>query len=161
MTRNFLYLSIFITSLIFGQDYTWPTRTGKQLSSNFGEFRGNHFHMGIDIRTYGSVGHPMYAVNDGYIYRISTNFSGYGKALYLKTNDSKIAVYGHLNRFSKPISDRLFELQNDKQSYFVNKYFSQDEYPVKRGDIIGYSGNSGGSMGPHVHFEFRNDKDHP
>jgi len=161
MKYNIFILSIIITSLILGQDYTWPTDTGKRLSSNFGEFRGNHFHMGIDIRTKGSVGHPMYAINDGYIYRMATNFGGYGKALYLKTNDGKIAVYGHLNRFSKSLSNRLFELQNENQSYFVNKYFFQDEYPVKRGDIIGYSGNSGGSMGPHLHFEFRNEKDQP
>ena len=159
MTRNIFFLSIIITGLIFGQDYVWPTRAGKQLSSNFGEFRDNHFHMGIDIRTNSSTGHPVYAVNDGYIYRIATNFNGYGKALYLKTTDGKIAVYGHLSRFSTQLETRLFGLQNENQSYFVNKYFTQEEYPVKRGEVIGYSGNSGGSMGPHLHFELRNKKD--
>ncbi len=161
MTRNIFFLSIIITSMILGQDYVWPTRTGKQLTSNFGEFRDNHFHMGIDIRTNGSIGHPMYAVNDGYIYRIATNFNGYGKALHLKTNDGNIAVYGHLTSFSNQLETRLFELQNNNQSYFVNKYFARDEYPIKRGEIIGYSGNSGGSMGPHLHFELRNEKDQP
>ncbi len=161
MTHNIFFLSIIITSMILGQDYVWPTHTGKQLTSNFGEFRDKHFHMGIDIRTNGSIGHPMYAVNDGYIYRIATNFNGYGKALYLNTTYGKIAVYGHLSRFSTQLENRLFELQNENQSYFVNKYFTQKEYPIKRGEIIGYSGNSGGSMGPHLHFELRNEHDQP
>ncbi len=159
MTRNIFFLSIIITSLILGQEYKWPTNTGKQLTSNFGEFRGNHFHMGLDIRTNSSIGHPMYAVNNGYIYRIATNFNGYGKALYLKTDDGKTAVYGHLNMFSAQLENRLFELQNENKSYFVNKYFTQEKYPIIRGEIIGYSGNSGRSMGPHLHFELRNEKD--
>ena len=161
MTHKIFFLSIIITGIILGQDYVWPTGTDKQLTSNFGEFREDHFHMGIDIRTKGSVGHPIYAVNNGYIYRIATNFSGYGKALYLKTTDDKIAVYGHLSRFYTQLETRLFELQNENQSYFVNQYFSREEYPIKRGEVIGYSGNSGGSMGPHLHFELRNEHDQP
>ncbi len=161
MTNKIFFSILLIFSLIFAQDYEWPTDTGKHLSSNFGEFRDNHFHMGIDIRTGGSIGHPLYAVSDGYIYRMATNFGGYGKALYLKTNNGKIAVYGHLNRFSKRLTNRLYEIQNINQSYFVNKYFTQDEHPLRRGDIIGFSGNSGDSMGPHLHFEYRNDRDQP
>ena len=161
MIRNFLFLLIFITSQILGQDYVWPIGTGKQLTSNFGEFRDKHFHMGIDIRTNSSIGHPIYAVQDGYIHRIATDFRGYGKVLYLKTNDYKIVVYGHLNEFSEQLENLLFELQNENQSYLVNKYFNQEEYPVKRGEIIGYSGNSGGSTGPHLHFELRNGIDQP
>ncbi len=161
MKRNFFYLSILISSLIFGQDYAWPTNTGKQLTSNFGEFRDNHFHMGLDIRTNSSIGHFIYAVDDGYIYRIATSFKGYGKVLYLKTRDNKIAVYGHLNKFTEQLENQLFELQNKNQSYLINKYFTPEEYPVRRGEVIGYSGNSGGSTGPHLHFEFRNDIDQP
>lgn len=161
MKYKFFFSILLISNLIVGQDYAWPTKTGKQLTSNFGEFRGDHFHMGLDIRTHASEGHPLYAVNDGYVYRIVTNFGGYGKALYLKTNDDKIVLYGHLTKYNKALENRLFELQNEKQSYFVNKYFNENECPVKRGEIIGYSGNSGGSMGPHLHFEFRNDIDQP
>ena len=159
MTRKIFFLSIIVTSLIFGQDYAWPTHTGKQLTSNFGEFRDNHFHMGLDIRTNSSTGHPVYAVNGGYIYRIATNFNGYGKALYLKTDDCKIAVYGHLSMFSSQLENRLVKLQNENHSYFVNKYFTKEKYPIIRGEVIGYSGNSGRSMGPHLHFELRNEKD--
>jgi len=161
MARNFLLILIFISSLILCQDYVWPTNTGKQLTSNFGEFRDKHFHMGLDIRTNSSIGHLLYAIDDGYIYRIATSFKGYGKVLYLKTGDNKIAVYGHLYKFSERLENQLFELQNENQSYIINKYFTQQEYPVKHGDIIGYSGNSGGSTGPHLHFEFRNDIDQP
>ncbi len=161
MTRNFLLILTFISNLILSQDYAWPTNTGKQLTSNFGEFRDKHFHMGLDIRTRSSIGHPLYAVNDGYIHRITTNFKGYGKALYLKTNDDKIVVYGHLSRYTKDLEDRLFELQDERHSYFVTKYFTESEFPVKRGQVIGYSGNSGGSMGPHLHFELRNEYDQP
>ena len=161
MKHKTIYILILACSFTFGQKHAWPTSTGKQLTSNFGEFRGDHFHMGIDIRTNQSTGHPLYAVSDGYIYRIATNFAGYGKALYLMTTDNKIALYGHLAKYPIALESKLDELQNKDKSYFVNQYFTKDEYPVKRGDIIGYSGNSGGSTGPHLHFEFRNASDQP
>jgi len=154
-------LAIFIANLALGQTYHWPTKTGKQLTSNFGEFRGTHFHMGLDIRTKGSIGHPVYAIDNGYIYRVATNFNGYGKVIYLKTANGRIAVYAHLNRFFPLLEKKMTKLQFEKQSYFINKYFTKNEYPVKRGNVIGYSGNTGGSSGPHLHFEFRNGKAQP
>lgn len=152
---------LLLIGIAFCQEYTWPTSTGQQLTSNFGEFRNDHFHMGLDIRTNQSVGHPLYAVADGYIYRISTNFKGYGKALYLKTTDNKNVLYGHLTKYSDDLENHLYDLQEDNQSYYVDQYFTKHEYPVSQGDIIGYSGNSGGSMGPHLHFEIRNEKNQP
>jgi len=158
--KHIIYI-LLLVGLAVSQEYIWPTNTGKQMTSNFGEFRGDHFHMGIDIRTNQSTGHPLYAVSDGYIYRITTNFKGYGKALYLKTSDNKIVLYGHLTSYTPALEERLHSVQEENQSYYVNQYFTKDEYPVRQGDVIAYSGNSGGSMGPHLHFELRNNKDQP
>ena len=146
---------------MLGQELEWPTSASRSLSSNFGENRDDHFHMGIDIKTKGTTGHPVYAVNDGYIFRMVSNFSGYGKALYLKTATGHTAVYAHLEFFS-PLLEKVWELQkSDKNSYVINTQFSQSEFPVKKGDIIGYSGNTGSSFGPHLHFEYRDDTDSP
>ncbi len=161
MMKIFFFSLFIIFNLMSGQDYTWPTSTGKELTSNFGEFRDLHFHMGVDIRTHSTIDHPLYAIQDGYIFRIATNFSGYGKVLYLKTSDGKIAVYGHLNRFNDNLEELVHNLQNKNNSYFINKYFTPNEYPVNRGEIVGYSGNSGGSTGPHLHFELRSENDQP
>jgi murein DD-endopeptidase MepM/ murein hydrolase activator NlpD len=82
--KKILILLFFLASLA-AQDYHWPTDAGDAYSSNFGEYRDNHFHMGLDIRTNGIIGHKVYAVESGFISRIVTNYSGYGKAIYQKT----------------------------------------------------------------------------
>ena len=92
-------IAISVFSISFGQDYTWPTDQGKDLSSNFGEFRSTGYHIGIDMKTKGTVGHPIYATSDGHIARIVSNFAGFGKALYLKLDDGNTAVYAHLSKF--------------------------------------------------------------
>lgn len=159
MNRFFLYLTLF--SFVFGQGLEWPTSASRSFSSNFGENRGDHFHMGIDIKTNETTGYPVFAVDDGYISRIVSNFSGFGKALYLKTNSGETALYAHLKSFS-PLLEKVWDLNKIKnKSYFVNSYFSKSEFPVKKGDIIGYSGNTGNSFGPHLHFEYRNSSDEP
>ena len=90
------------------QDYTWPTSLGKHLSSNFGEFRPTGYHQGIDLKTKGTIGHPVYAVSNGYISRIVSNFSGFGRALYLTLEDGQTAVYGlSLIHISEPTRPRL------------------------------------------------------
>ena len=78
---------------ISAQDYTWPTDLGKHLSSNFGKFRTTGYHLGLDMKTKGTTGHPVYAISDGYISRIVTNYSGFGRALYLQMNDGQTSVY--------------------------------------------------------------------
>ena len=157
------YLTIFplMLNVALAQGPAWPTDASRMLSSNFGEFRDTHFHMGLDIKTKETEGHPVFAVSDGFISRMVTNYAGYGKALYLTTETNHIAVYGHLSRFSSILEKVLRNNQIINQSYFVNEYFSDFEFPVKQGDIIGYTGNTGGSFGPHLHFEYRDGKDQP
>ena len=89
----------------------WPTNASRKLSSNFGEFRDDHFHMGIDIKTNGKEGYEVYAIADGFISRMVTNYTGYGKALYLKTKSGNTAVYCHLSKFSVELEKELFSQQ--------------------------------------------------
>ena len=152
-------LSIILLNLsILAQDYTWPTNLGKHLSSNFGEFRPTGYHQGLDMKTKGTIGHPVYAVSNGYISRIVSNFSGFGRALYLTLEDGQTAVYGHLSKFTSKLEDRLIEQQEKDQTYITNIFLSPGEFPFDKGDIIAYSGNTGFSFGPHLHFEIRNKK---
>jgi len=117
--------------------------------------------MGIDIKTLEETGWPVYAVDDGYISRMVTNFSGYGKGLYLTLNDGNVAVYAHLEEFAFRLETIFYSLQEKNNSYIVNEYFSPEQFPFKKGDIIGYTGNTGASFGPHLHFELRNSKSQP
>lgn len=117
--------------------------------------------MGVDFRTGGNEGLPVFAVDDGYISRMVTNYAGYGKALYLTTNDKQVAVYAHLSDFTPSLEKILKIHQAKNESYFVNQYFTQEMIPVKKGELIGYSGNTGSSFGPHLHFEFRNENEQP
>jgi len=145
-----------IFSIIMAQEYTWPTNTGKHLSSNFGEFRTTGYHLGLDIKTNGTIGHPVYAVSSGYISRIVSNYSGFGRALYFTLDDGHTAVYAHLSKFESKVEERLKEEQNKNQSYLTNIFLLSKEFRFEKGDLIAYSGNTGFSFGPHLHFEIRN-----
>jgi len=125
------------------------------LSGSFAEVRSNHFHSGIDIRTGGQTGKPVYAVADGYVSRIYVSPYGFGKALYINHPSGHTSVYGHLDRFNKTIGAYARKQQYANESFFLDKYVSEGTLVVKKGDIIGYSGNSGSSGGPHLHFEIR------
>ena len=158
--HRLLIIILFFTA-VNGQNYQWPTIGSKAISSNFGEFRDGGYHMGIDIKTLEETGWPVYAIEDGYISRMVSNFSGYGKALYLTLNDGNVAVYAHLEEFAFRLETILYSLKAKNNSYIVNEYFSPEQFPFKKGDIIGYTGNTGASFGPHLHFELRNSKSQP
>ena len=131
------------------------------LSGNFGELRGNHFHSGLDIRTNYTQGHPIYAAADGYISRINIGHFGYGKALYIQHPNGYTTVYGHLQRFVGDIQDYTKKHQYNRESYEMQVYPESHVLPVKKGDLIAYSGNTGGSAGPHLHFEIRDGNQRP
>ena len=158
---HYLFIILALYSFTYSQNYHWPTIGSKAMSSNFGEFRDGGYHMGIDIKTLEETGWPVYAVDDGYISRMVTNFSGYGKGLYLTLNDGNVAVYAHLEEFAFRLETIFYTLQKKNNSYIVNEYFLPEQFPFKKGDIIGYTGNTGASFGPHLHFELRNSKSQP
>ncbi len=157
--QHYIGIIALLGSSLVAQNYSWPTDNGRRLSSNFGEFRDDHFHMGLDISTYGVTGKPIRAVADGYVYKISASFKGYGKALYLRLNDDRTAVYGHLHQLSPLLEEVLKNQQQKNNSYNVQLQFQPLEFPVRRDEIIGYSGNTGGSMAAHLHFELRDSND--
>jgi hypothetical protein len=136
--------------------YRFPM-TGSEflLAGTFGELRSNHFHSGIDIKTGGGVGQPLFAVRDGYIYRIKVSPFGFGKAIYLRHADGEFSVYGHMNGFTAPIEAFVYQKQYASKQYEQEIYLDEGQMPVKTGDLIGFSGNSGASNGPHLHFEIR------
>ncbi|MDR1097413.1 MAG: M23 family metallopeptidase [Tannerella sp.] len=138
------------------QQLSGPLDFPVQLSGGFCDLRANHFHAGIDFRTKGTEGHALHAVKEGYISRISVSPWGYGLAIYIThPGDSLMTVYGHLQRFTGRITDLVKDRQYENESYTVDFSVEPDVLPVKQGDLIGYSGNSGSSGGPHLHFEVR------
>ena len=125
------------------------------LSATFGELRPNHLHAGLDIKTQGVEGKKVYAVADGYISRIGVSPYGYGNVLYITHYDGYTSVYAHLQRFSGEIAKYVKQYQYKHKKFTSQIYPDKDKFPIKKGDLIAYSGNSGGSGGPHLHFEIR------
>ncbi len=129
-----------------------------ELAGSFAELRGSHFHSGIDIKTGGVSGRNVYAVADGFVSRIKVSPFGFGKALYIEHPNGYTSVYAHLSRFSEPMASYVKKMQYRKKSFAIDLYLTPHHFEVKKGEIVAKSGNSGGSLGPHLHFELRKSK---
>lgn len=136
-------------------NFHFPLSTPTTISGSFGEIRTGHFHAGIDFTTDQRTGFPITAIDDGYVIRIAVSPTGYGKALYIAHPNGYTSVYAHCEWFSDKIDAIVTELQYRKKSFALDVYFQPGEIPVKRGELIALSGNTGGSGGPHLHFEVR------
>lgn len=135
--------------------YPNPVKIPVYLSATFAEIRTNAFHAGVDIRTQGVEGKEVFAVADGYVSRIGVSPFGYGKVLYITHDDGFTSVYAHLSKFNKKIADFVKMKQYENKSFSQNILLEEDMFPIKRGDFLGFTGNSGGSGGPHLHYEIR------
>ncbi|MBW6537418.1 MAG: M23 family metallopeptidase [Mariniphaga sp.] len=152
------FIFFIIISLITGGqtiEYTSPVKIPVFLSGSFAELRANHFHSGIDIKTQGVTGVPVYSVADGYISRIVVSPTGFGLALYINHSNGTTSVYGHLESFRDDIAKYVKNIQYERKSFRVDLQVSKDRFPVKQDEFIARSGNSGSSGGPHLHFEIR------
>ncbi len=140
--------------------FMFPIFPGRQnyLSGSMGEIRPNHFHGGIDIKTDQTTGLPVYAAADGYISKIEVSSYGYGYMLYLTHPNGLTTTYAHLESFAPAIAQYVLEMQYAKQSFDVKLSPDKDQFVFRKGDVIAKSGNTGGSAGPHLHFEVRDAK---
>jgi hypothetical protein len=138
--------------------FSEPVRIPLQLSGSFAELRSDHFHSGIDIRTQGKTGLPVYAAADGYISRVVVSPTGFGHALYIDHPNGTTTVYGHLESFREPLASWVKDLQYQKESFSLDVSPPPGKFPVTPNTMIARSGNSGSSGGPHLHFEIRDQK---
>ena len=130
-----------------------------RLAGTFGELRNNHFHAGIDIKTNRRIGLPVYATADGYVSRIKVAVWGYGKVIYINHPNGFTTVYAHLNKFGDGIQEYVKNIQYEKKSYETgNIFLKENQIKVTKGQIIAYSGRTGGFVAPHLHYEIRDTK---
>ncbi len=132
------------------------------LAGNFGECRPGHFHSGVDIKTLGKEGQPVHAAADGYISRIKMEKGGFGHGIYITHPNGYTTLYAHLGDFAPALQKYLKKEQYEKKHWDVDIALPADKFPVKKGQQIAWSGNTGASTAPHLHFEIRNTKtEHP
>lgn len=163
--RLFVLLFLFGLSALHAQDkrsYVFPIKPGasnNSLSGSMGEIRTNHYHGGLDIRTEQRTGLPVHATDEGYIARLKVSLRGYGNVVYVRHPNGFTSVYGHLSRFTPELEAYLLEAQYRQEKHQIDLRIPAGRFPVKAGQVIAYSGNTGSSLGPHLHFELRDTAD--
>lgn len=158
---NLLTYSLVLSfSIALGDNLPWPVKREIDLASGFGDYRSGRFHAGVDIRTGGETGEPVYSPVDGYVWRIRTNYEGYGKALYVRGPDEKIYVFAHLAKFVPAIDKIVKAAQLEAQRYYVDLYFLPDSIKIKSRQLLAQSGETGAGP-PHLHFEQRSPDNRP
>ncbi len=169
--RRFLYFFCFFLGAFQGAVaqresfpkgyFQFPIYPGQKntLAGVLGDLRTNHFHAGIDIRTQQREGLPVLAAADGYISRIRVQTTGYGNVIFIKHPNGMTTVYGHLLSYAEPMGSYLRGKQYERRAFDIELNFSPEQFPVSKGQLIALSGNTGGSAGPHLHFEIRDSKD--
>ncbi len=138
--------------------FSAPLDIPMYLAGTFGELRSNHFHSGVDIRTQEKEGFKVYATANGYVSRIKVSAWGFGNALYITHPNGYVTVYGHLKNFNPIITAYLRKIQYEKENFEQDFPLPKNKISIKKGDVIAITGNSGGSEGPHLHYEIRNRK---
>ena len=157
---SLVFLLLALGQIVLAQQYPQdafvaPLKIPLLLSGNYGELRNNHFHAGIDIKTQGVEGKEVYAAASGYVSRIKIQEGGYGKTIYLTHSNGYTTVYAHLKAYAPPLDSVVKAKQYNEEEYTVEWYPDSGALTVRQGDLIAFSGNTGGSGGPHLHFEIR------
>jgi len=150
-----LFLPIMLLSQNQYSGFSSPLPGNTGVSSVFGEPRADHFHSGIDFRTNSDTGMVVVAPYDGWVSRIKIGNTGYGNTVYIDHPNGYTTVYGHLERFSQKLEQYVDDLQYQQQKWDIEDFPNPNQICIQKGDTIGYSGNTGGSTGPHMHYEVR------
>ena len=135
--------------------FRWPLDLRPEIVANLGELRSNHWHMGLDIRTAQRVNQRVYAAAAGYISKIRIEPFGFGRVIYINHPNGLTTLYAHLNDFFPALEKYVEEEQYKRETWAIELQFTPDQFPVSKGTFIAFSGTTGGSQGPHVHFEIR------
>jgi hypothetical protein len=163
MQKSFFLFSFNLIAVLFtiaqqslsSSNLTYPLFIKPKLNASFGEMRPNHFHMGLDLSTEAKENLPVRAPADGYIARIKIEEGGFGRAIYINHPNGRTTVYAHMNRFLPAVETYIEKKQYEKETWKIDLQVPAGMFRVQNGQLIGYSGNTGSSEGPHLHFELR------